>query len=275
MFKLAVAAGAVAVSAWSHDDQDAWVDEFPTCGNSLQSPIDIKNTIPKSNNKLPNLHLDYPETVDVMAWNDGYRLAVTMDNPTAVSLTGGLLGDSDTYNLAQFNIKWKSEHKIEGKRKDAEIQFVFGDVSSTAADSTAIYAVTVKKGSKNKELQTILDSITSLVAVDSSESFANFNIKKIFPDNFRKEFYFYRGSLTAPPCYQTVQWYVARKHLTMSNSQLKALKTLLDSNSEEQDRNDREEQKINARSVFRSFSTDAEDQAEMDDLLEQFAGLGR
>jgi len=45
---------------------------------------------------------------------------------------------------------------------------------------------------------------------------------------WNKEYYYgYKGSLTVPPCTQSVFWYVADKPITMSKQQLKKIKALL------------------------------------------------
>lgn len=47
-----------------------------------------------------------------------------------------------------------------------------------------------------------------------------FPIELLLPPNAATDFYRYRGSLTTPPCYESVQWTVFRQPLTISADQV-------------------------------------------------------
>lgn len=52
-----------------------------------------------------------------------------------------------------------------------------------------------------------------------------FDIREMMPAD--QSYYSYDGSLTTPPCYQSVVWHVMRNTLTVSPQQLAAFRTLL------------------------------------------------
>jgi carbonic anhydrase len=86
-----------------------------------------------------------------------------------------------------------------------------------------------------------------------------FPIELLLPPNAATDFYRYRGSLTTPPCYESVQWTVFRQPLTISADQLEAFRTLLYENTsttpaELLENNYRPTQPLNGRIVTRSFS---------------------
>ena len=74
----------------------------------------------------------------------------------------------------------------------------------------------------------------------------SFDLKSIFPSN-TKDYYSYRGSLTTPPCTETVNWTVFKQPIILSLNQVLKLKNNMPLN------NYRNEQPLNNRKVFKNF----------------------
>ena len=65
----------------------------------------------------------------------------------------------------------------------------------------------------------ILFNNTITYVVGDKVAIQSFKLKTLLPENTR-EFYRYQGSLTTPPCFETVQWTVFKDTITMSESQV-------------------------------------------------------
>ena len=70
---------------------------------------------------------------------------------------------------------------------------------------------------------------------------SKFDLNLNLPQN--KDYYTYEGSLTTPPCSETVQWFIFKNPITISLEQVKLLKALMPLN------NYRNEQPLNNRTV--------------------------
>eukprot|EP00484_Ammonia_sp_Unknown_P000313 CAMPEP_0197024186 /NCGR_PEP_ID=MMETSP1384-20130603/4810_1 /TAXON_ID=29189 /ORGANISM="Ammonia sp." /LENGTH=362 /DNA_ID=CAMNT_0042452531 /DNA_START=39 /DNA_END=1127 /DNA_ORIENTATION=+ len=60
--------------------------------------------------------------------------------------------------------------------------------------------------------------------------YSEFDITGLLPTN--KEFIAYKGSLTTPPCYETVRWHVLKETMTVSQEQMDKFRSLLESTDE-------------------------------------------
>uniref|UniRef100_A0A3B5BAR2 Carbonic anhydrase XIV n=1 Tax=Stegastes partitus TaxID=144197 RepID=A0A3B5BAR2_9TELE len=83
-----------------------------------------------------------------------------------------------------------------------------------------------------------------------------FDVQSLLPKDLGR-YYRYNGSLTTPPCYQSVFWTVFHERVQISKAQLETI--LYSSKAEEADRmllqdNYRATQPLNHRVVFASFS---------------------
>lgn len=67
------------------------------------------------------------------------------------------------------------------------------------------------------------------------------------------DFVSYAGSLTTPPCYETVTWLVATKSLDLSETEIDAFRQLKDSSGAPMVDNYRPLQRRNGRSLFFFF----------------------
>ncbi|WP_411027481.1 carbonic anhydrase family protein [Salmonella sp. s54925] len=67
----------------------------------------------------------------------------------------------------------------------------------------------------------------------------------------RRRFYRYGGSLTTPPCYQTVVWTIMYHPVTISERQLNQFRKLKNAHGEHLVNNFRPTQAINRRIIYR------------------------
>jgi carbonic anhydrase len=83
-----------------------------------------------------------------------------------------------------------------------------------------------------------------------------FNIKALIDEQRMHRFYRYDGSLTTPPCYESVIWTVLQKPLKLSSNQLNAFRSLHTEKSNIMINTYRTIQPLGTRKLFRSFDSE-------------------
>ncbi len=203
----------VAPSAlWSYGESDgpaqwsALSAGFAVCGvGSEQSPIDIL-TENAAEALLPPVEILWdrfvPEVVDT-----GRTILVRTGGKGGVARLNGV-----EYTFLHFLFHHRSEHLIDGKRADMEVQFVH---KSNAGDFL-IVAGLIQPGDSNPLLEELwplvpkkLESKTGTVPIDPRA------LLPLPATEFR-----YAGSLTTPPCLQTVTWSVRAAPISASEAQI-------------------------------------------------------
>ncbi|XP_075242259.1 uncharacterized protein LOC142337076 [Convolutriloba macropyga] len=266
---------------WTYDDQAAWGDLAPDCNGERQSPIDIVTGNTQHDANLDNgFHFSkaFGENVANLKYrNNGHTLQMDDTNfgASTLTLTGGDLPLSD-YTFWQFHYHWGSadqpgsEHTLDGKRFDAEIHFVFlskskeANVNSENSLSVLGFFIEIADDANFEHGGTwddLFSTITSKNLINKGGSTTDFSgnlaisdlIPVYFIDPMRK-FYHYNGSLTTPPCYEVVNWYVFEEPIYVSQDQYNEfLKAKFSYGSEKtMEKNYRDLQPINGRQVYRT-----------------------
>lgn len=232
--------------------QRHWNLTYPECGLPFQSPVNMRSsyTSGKKDRDLPDIEYQYTNNTNVFMHNNGKWLDVFTSPPdiacvfqapapsTDSHFHGGPLMEEYTLRQLTFKGGRKSEHRVNGNSKRLEIQFVHyktsGFTSCTELDHSvheekglAIMSVLVNRGKANIEIQKIIDAMNTTTSgfdlwkagVPTPTAF-NFSLAGILPKQYYKSFYTYQGSLTAPPCTQSVTWIVPKHYITMSADQL-------------------------------------------------------
>ncbi|XP_061770205.1 receptor-type tyrosine-protein phosphatase zeta-like isoform X3 [Nerophis ophidion] len=71
----------------------------------------------------------------------------------------------------------------------------------------------------NDNLNPLVDAINTVSRFGKSGSVEAFSLQSLLPNNTDK-YYIYNGSLTSPPCWETVEWLVFKQPVDISQSQL-------------------------------------------------------
>jgi len=179
--------------------------------------------------------------------------------------------DGTSYTAEEIVFHTPSEHTINGKRYDMEMQVVHRGTTQGDIAKNAILSVLFQKkaGYYNK----FLDKIDPFNLPNPHESYREITEELYIPHVFRNvneedipimkpfSFYTYQGSLTQPPCSERTIVYVASKPLFLSSTTLEMFKEalrmpdLIGENGEIQITNQlpfnfRNIQKLNGRAVF-------------------------
>lgn len=228
--------GFAADTNWGYEGTDGpakWGELDPAnkaCSlGDQQSPINIADTIKA---QLPPLKMTWAKTAKDLV-NTGHTIQVNMGESSVLSIGGG-----GNYRLEQFHFHRPSEHTVNGASFPMEVQFVH----SNAAGNLAVVSVFMTAGRLNKAFNAIVLTMPNRagppIAADS----------KIDPNAFlpaKRSYYRYAGSLTTPPCAETVEWLVLTEPVQVADADINSFARLYPMNA-------RPAQKDNRRFVLRS-----------------------
>ena len=165
-------------------------DKYSLCKQGQhQSPINI---IVNRTPIIKDLQLDYKSCI-----------FDSIDNEHTVEFDyspGSILELAEKrYELKQFHFHSPSEHTIDDQRYDMEIHFVH---KSLTGKDLAVVALLVKSGEGNSLIQKLWAHLPAEKNKQYVFDKEYINAVELFPANL--EAYFYHGSLTTPPCSETV-----------------------------------------------------------------------
>jgi carbonic anhydrase len=213
-------------SHWS--ETPGWEACAGTAASARQSPVDIDHvTIDQT---LTPLQLRLRPT-PVALVNNGHTVEEEYAPGSAVTV-GGV-----SFELAQFHFHSPAEHTLHGRHDPLELHAVFAEPQSSRKVVIAqLYSV----GSRSPFLARLLAEHLPAKAGEHVETTHRINVADAFVSLAR--YYTYEGSLTTPPCSESVTWFVLEKEAHLSEEQASAFHAVLGSNA-------RPVQTLNHRSV--------------------------
>ena len=194
-----------------------------------QSPIDIRDARQQS---LPPIQFAY-KTSPLKITNNGHTVQISYA-PGSFIVVGG-----KQYELRQFHFHHPSEEHIQGKPYDMVIHLVHAD----SEGHLAVVAVLVKQGKANAALQKLWDHLPAAEGEEESPAGVEVNAAGLLPENL--SYYTFTGSLTTPPCSESVTWFVLKTPLEVSPAEVEAFAKLYPHNA-------RPIQPLNGRPVLES-----------------------
>lgn len=132
--------------------------------------------------------------------------------------------NEEDYSLTTINLHVPSEHKIQGKQYDGELQLNF----ESKEKKNLIIAVMIEKGEKNYALDQVSNEISKLKNNKKEQTKEPISTLALIPQN--RDYFAYQGSFTTPPTTEGVQWLVMKNTITVDKNQLKDLKKVLKDN---------------------------------------------
>jgi carbonic anhydrase 2 len=233
--------------SWGYKHENGpghWHKNFPVAEGCRQSPVDIV-TSDLEEEVFPPVLCKYPEVRGLRVINTGSSWKMDLQAEDS-SLTGGAL--TGEYQALQMHAHWGScsgkgsEHTVNGKEFDAEFHIVhFNTKYGTAGeavdkpDGLAVLGIFIKEGKEHPEFAKMVEALGKIKKKGEVVTVDNF----IDPDNFlpeNKAFFTYEGSLTTPPLLESVIWTVFKEPIEFSEEQLNAMRSLLISCEDCEDR---------------------------------------
>jgi carbonic anhydrase len=170
-----------------------------------QSPV---NLVPEYATILPPLAFQYPHKGTSVV-NNGHTVQVQF--PRGNTLTAG----DKSFELVQMHFHTPSEHHYNGKAYPLEGHLVHSDKDG----NTAVLAVFFEEGENNASLAALWADMPQK-AGERRNLHPAFEAFSLLPDN--KEYMYFNGSLTTPPCSEGVRWYVLKRAVPVGREQIAA-----------------------------------------------------
>jgi carbonic anhydrase len=232
---LCASRAAAADAHWTYEGVDGparWADadsanRVCSVGNQ-QSPIDIGDTVKA---QLPPLKIIWDKHTDTIV-NDGHTIQLNIAESSILSL-----GET-YYRLLQFHFHHPSEHSIGGKRFAMEVHFVHAN----AANALAVIGVLMVAGKANAVFSKVVSTMPGQEGPPVKSDPA------IDPNGLlpvKRAYYRYSGSLTTPPCSETVDWLLLADPISVADDDVARFAKVFPMNA-------RPVQKLNRRFVLQS-----------------------
>lgn len=238
----------MATLTWGYAEDNGpsrWGETVPDALGRHQSPIDIVPSAAEFDRRLADrpLRVSYSQHQCHHMQNNGHSVQVTLDDEGLdlehqSRISGGPMDGQ--YTLKQFHFHWGasstfgSEHKIEGKVYSAELHLVHWNAQSypsfedaaSAPNGLVVLAIFIQAGEEHKTLK----DLTKLFGqIHFSEDHViipdGFDPSSLLPADLSR-YWTYCGSLTTPPCHESVRFIVVKDPIEVSEEQLNAFRSL-------------------------------------------------
>jgi len=220
---------------WSYNEEengpDKWASirkDFSACDGGQQSPINIR-TEDVVSSVLPKVTFLYNDSsIDLL--NNAYTVQQNYQLGSSIKF------DGKTFNLVQYNFHSPSEHRIDGKEYPMEVHLMH----ESDDGQVVIIGVMFEQGKKNTGLNPVWEFMPKSYG-ETGKSGNKLSALDLLPIN--KNYYFYQGSLTTPPCSESVNWVIMQEPIEATAAQLRRFEKVIAPNA-------RPIQKLNRRFVL-------------------------
>ena len=216
---------------YSYSRQNEWP---PLCLTGMeQSPTNIITQDVELDENLIDL--------EMTGWEEEYDgTFYNINNGINVRFVHDSLGQVTTRNhigifdLLGCHFHWGREtgegsgHQIDSDPGELEVHCVHrkrNETDNTARDFLSIISV-IADVDEDAELSGpwLQLNVSKILPFDTSIGVSGFRFDQLLPSN--RDYYYYKGSFTNPPCYEIVQWFVMKNRITVPGAYIEQLRRL-------------------------------------------------
>lgn len=221
-----VAAAGAEGAPWGYKANDTtlaspeqWADHYETCGGSRQSPIDLETTAGCISEQRSLTFSGECSSFNVSQSEESFTASVD-GGSCAVSANGA------SYNMLQFHMHVPSEHTLNGEHLGGEVHFVHSNADSSALLVTGVFFKAVD-GESDPWVVSVLDALDAVSTNASASASLTPYADLVNKAADAQGVFNYPGSLTTPGCDEIVDWWVVKKPVDVSTTDLERLQSQL------------------------------------------------
>ncbi len=254
--------------------QDEWGDFCNLPTSRRQTPINIVTADVEENSDLIPLEFDagWDAAVDGIIQNVGTNLRFSANADETTPILRNHLG---YYEHLQFHMHWGDQdstgsgHQIDGNQFGLEFHWVnvkqnsnfsFATVSNESDVDVLFVFSLLAEANDSLPISGVWAKLDPTMVRNDGDMVAVTGIpySDLLPQN--RDYYYYPGSFTRPPCLEIVQWFVLKERIQVPSAYIAQLRTMLFNDNTTMLTNHRDPQPLNDRTVY-SFSSGAMEQA--------------
>ncbi|XP_067649509.1 carbonic anhydrase 2-like isoform X2 [Haliotis asinina] len=244
----------------SEDDPSHWHEldkDTHCCDGSNQSPININTQDAKCAKLDPIQYLPkYRKEISGSLKINGHGASLAFFKNNLL-MTKNIPFSDAQYVLHSIHFHSPSEHLVDGKRFDGELHLVhynkrYGSVGASVGkeDGLAVVGVFLEVAGESEDnaFNRFVDGVAKLKGDEAENVSLDPRELLLMTDDY----YTYKGSLTTPPCSESVRWVVMDLPVLTTTDRLKVLKKVPVSGGDplSVDTNVRPAQPVNGRPIY-------------------------
>ncbi|XP_022909376.1 carbonic anhydrase 7-like [Onthophagus taurus] len=218
----------------------SWVNTYKECGGKRQSPISLPSAAKaKAQEKFPkfernNMYDSIPDFYKLTKNYHTIQMEPRFGSGDRPNFTGGPL--HNTYILEQLHFHWAAEdedgceHSVDGRKASMEAHAVhfnskYNNIGDALSKSDGLVVVAYFYNASDDVKNSAMDALTNSFAyiyggkTNVTKKTKRFPISKLIPE-IHHGYLTYPGSLTTPPCSESVTWIVYETPIPISHKNI-------------------------------------------------------